>query len=79
MLHMTCDSKHMTHGGKVNMLSKFQFPSSYGLGVKVFPTELMSKVFVEQPGYTGSFKNILIENFEKLYFSIFVCVMLFLV
>ena len=36
--HMTCDWWHMTHyrWGEVNILSKFQLPSSYALGVKVF-------------------------------------------
>ena len=31
--HMTCDTWHVTHGGGgVNILSKFQLPSSYRLG-----------------------------------------------
>ena len=61
--HMTCD----TWWG-VNILSKFQLPSSYGLGKTVFwkyfhkgslprsVTELMTKVFVEQPCIHGSVK-----------------------
>ena len=39
MWHMTHDIWHLTHdrgGGEVNLLSKYQLPSSYGLGGKVF-------------------------------------------
>ena len=66
MWNMICDMWHMTRDrwGKVNLLSKFQLPSYYGLGVKVFQryfhkgslrdwikqiNELMTNVFVEQP------------------------------
>ena len=58
---LTCDMWHVTQDRwkEVNLLSKFQLPSSYRLGVKVFwryfhnkdesIKELMTKVFVEQP------------------------------
>ena len=38
MWHVTRDKWHVTHDrcGEVKLLSKFQLPSSYGLGVKVF-------------------------------------------
>ena len=38
MWHVTCDTWQVTHDmwGEVNLLSKFQLSSFYGLGVKVF-------------------------------------------
>ena len=39
MWHIKCDTWHLTpgtwHRGEVNLLSEFQLPSSYGLGMKV--------------------------------------------
>ena len=35
-LHLTPDTWHVTHGGGVNILSTFQLPISYGLGLKMF-------------------------------------------
>ena len=59
--HVTQDTKHVTHYmwhvGLVNILSKVQLPSSYGLGVKIswryfhrgWITELISdKLFIGQ-------------------------------
>ena len=72
--HVTCDMQHMTHViwhvtlhvtcdmlWVLSVLSKFQLPSSYGLGSMIFfwfggkgwlthwMNELLTKVFVEQP------------------------------
>ena len=63
MWHVTCD---MLWG--VNILSKFQLPSSYGLWFMIFwrfggkgwltdsINQSITKVFVEQPDYSGSVK-----------------------
>ena len=57
--HMTCDLWHVSRDtqGVMNIVSKFQVPSFFGLGVKVSwrlwtkgsPTQLITKVFIEQP------------------------------
>ena len=58
--HMTHDMWQVTHDGGVNILSKFQLPSSCGLAVKVFwrfggngsliesVNQLITRLFVEQ-------------------------------
>ena len=61
MWHVTCDMWR-----EVNILKKFQGPSSYGLGVMMswkylkkkieidWNNQIIMKVFVEQVGYTKS-------------------------
>ena len=62
MWQVTCDTWQVTHDkwqvGEANLLSKFQLPSSYCLGVEGFEdfkdmghlaSEWMTKVCVEQP------------------------------
>ena len=63
MWHMTCDTWHVTCDmlWGLNIVSKFQLPSSYGLWFMIFwrfggkgsltdwPNELITKVFAEQP------------------------------
>ena len=63
MCHLTCDTWHLISDklGEVKILSQLQVSISYGLGVTALwkyvdkmNTELMTRVFVEQPGYTRS-------------------------
>ena len=65
--HKTHDIWHMTGNTQwgMNILTKFQLPSSYDLEKTVFwfgekyewMNLVITKVFVEQPSYTGSLKN----------------------
>ena len=71
MGHVTCDMWHVTCDmfGLVNILSKFQLPSSFCLWFMIkwrswgkgsltqWINELITRLFIEQPGYTGSVKN----------------------
>ena len=66
---VTCDMWHVTHRrlGEVNLLSRFQLPSSSGLGgvlkicsqrINPLISWLITKVLVENPGFTVSLINI---------------------
>ena len=79
---LTCDIWHMAYGiwhviydrwREVNLLSKFQLPSSYGFGMKVFwryfhkgwMSQLINhlqRCLWNSPGYTGSLKYIYIKG-----------------
>ena len=78
MWRVTCDTSYVTpemwHMVGVNILSKFQLPSSFGLGGKVIwrsggkglVTRLIDHVINQRrncsqnsPGYTGSVKNLI--------------------
>ena len=58
--HIKCDMWHMTHNrcGEVPRLTKFQLPSFYGLGVKVFWRYYNKEWLTDSPGYTESVNNV---------------------
>ena len=62
---MTHETRHVTHDrwGKVNLLSKLQLPSSYGLGVKVFGRALIAELQIEPN------QNHLLTNLEGSIFA----------
>ena len=82
MWHLTSDTWHVTHG-EVNILSTFQLPSSYGLGLRVswrfwtkeppnkwinlFINEIITKVFKEQPRLQWVCKTILLSDWRLIW------------